>query len=270
MSAGIDLVLRALDAAPAAVDFFIRDDDAGWDDARLFALLNCCDGVDVPIDLAVIPLACSEALAHALCARIAGERIGVHQHGFEHVNHEATGRKCEFGVARLPHMQQRDLYEGRNRLQALFGRHYEAIFTPPWNRCSTATPALLAEAGYAALSRDSTAPPQSALPELAVDVDWCKQRRLAREQGEDFAERLCAELARIIAAETRVGVMLHHAAMDTDDLAFLHRLLVATKRHPHARWCGMGELLPHRSAAPVIEGGRTSTPAPGAAASELN
>ena len=51
----VNVLLRALDAASGPVPFFLRDDDAGWDDARLFALLDCTQQAGVPIDLAVIP-----------------------------------------------------------------------------------------------------------------------------------------------------------------------------------------------------------------------
>jgi hypothetical protein len=30
-------LLKALDEAPTSVEFFLRDDDAGWDDDRLLA-----------------------------------------------------------------------------------------------------------------------------------------------------------------------------------------------------------------------------------------
>ena len=188
MHAGLNAMLTALDAAPSPVYLFLRDDDAGWDDTGLFSLLDCTERAGVPIDLAVIPQASSDALARELCARIDAEpaRVNVHQHGLAHCNHETSERKCEFGSARSVGAQRRDLLAGRDRLRQSFGTRLDAIFTPPWNRCSAATPALLAELGYAALSRDRTAPAQHALPELPVDVDWCKQRRAAALKGEEI------------------------------------------------------------------------------------
>lgn len=239
MRDGLNAVRAALDAAAAPVRLFLRDDDAGWDDARLFKLLDCTEFAGVPIDLAVIPQACSDALAHALCARIDASpaRIGVHQHGFAHTNHETTARKCEFGGARGIAEQRDDLSRGRERLGDLFGARLDAFFTPPWNRCSPATPALLAQLGFCALSRDRGAPVQNALPEVAVDVDWCKQRA-----GGD--EHMCALLARRITASAggSVGVMLHHAVMDTHDLDLLSVLIAATAGHPRARWVSMRDV----------------------------
>ena len=246
MSVALATLLDALDTAPQPVPFFLRDDDAGWDDGRLFALLDRTERAGVPIDLAVIPQATDNALAALLRARKAAAPglIGLHQHGFSHINHESVERKCEFGSARSADAQRRDLAAGRERLIALFGTQLDAFFTPPWNRCSAATPALLADLGFSALSRSRGAPPQRALPELPVDVDWCKQQRVAREAGEgDGSARIAAELAQRIAAGAPVGLMLHHAAMDDGDLEQLDSLLRATARHARVRWMPMRELL---------------------------
>lgn len=238
---GLDPLRAALDAAPVPIDFFLRDDDAGWNDPRLFALLDCTAHAGVPIDLAVIPQATSAALATALCAHKAAapRLIGLHQHGFAHVNHESEGRKCEFGAARSVDAQLDDLIGGRERLLELFSGGLDPFFTPPWNRCGEATPVLLAELGFAALSRSRGAPLQSALPELPVDVDWCKHRRPG---GEGIA-RIAAELAQRVAAGGPVGLMLHHAVMDDDDLRLLSTLFAQTTGHAQARWRPMRELL---------------------------
>jgi predicted deacetylase len=246
MSTGLHTVLAALDAVPMPLTFFLRDDDAGWDDARLFALLDATESAGIPIDLAVIPQATGTALAAALSARkrAAPNLIGLHQHGYAHSNHETLERKCEFGPARSIDAQRRDLSAGREHLLGLFGAQLDAFFTPPWNRCSAATPALLAALGFSALSRSRGAEPQQALPELPVDVDWCKQQRIARERGEaDGGTRIAAELAQRVAAGGPVGLMLHHAAMDDADLALLDVFLRTTRRHPKARWMPMRDLL---------------------------
>ena len=246
MHAGLNALLAALDAAPAPVPFFLRDDDAGWDDAALSTLLDCTECAGVPIDLAVIPQATGAALATSLCkrARATPGLIGLHQHGLAHHNHESNGRKCEFGDERSIDAQRMDLSAGRDRLHQLFGAQLDSIFTPPWNRCSAATPALLATLGFAALSRSRGAPLQQALPELPVDVDWCKERRLAALQGDDGSERIAFELARRVAAGGPVGLMLHHAEMNALDLSLLDTLLAATRRHPRALWQPMRNLLP--------------------------
>lgn len=227
-------LLAALDAAPHT--FFIRDDDAGWDDQRLFALLDVTGHAGVPIDLAAIPVACHEQLAAALRPRIADGLVAVHQHGCTHANHEPEGtRKCEFGAAREAAAQRRDLAAGRARLQSLFGDALSPWFTPPWNRLAPHTPALLAEAGYALLSRDAGAPPQTALPELPVAVDWTRHHR------EGGPAALAAAWAGALRPGRPCGLMLHHAVMDEAERDLLAGWLRTLAAHPHARWVAMGE-----------------------------
>jgi len=229
---------------PTRVDCFIRDDDAGWDDGRLFELLDVTERCGVPIDLAAIPCAVSESLARELGARIAASPalIGVHQHGHAHHNHEHEGRKCEFGASRGAQAQCEDLAHGQTLLREHFGAHLQPIFTPPWNRCTESTPTLLAALGFQALSRDRGAKPrQAALPEIAVDVDWSRHWR------DDGASAVAAAFARALrerAADGQpLGLMLHHAVMNQDERSLLIELLLATSGHPNLRWRSMRELL---------------------------
>src|SRR5947208_5411356 len=110
----LDPLRSALGDAPRPVDFFLRDDDAGWDDERLFAMLDVVERHSLALDLAVIPLALTPALARSLTERSEQVgRLGLHQHGLAHRSHEPDERKCEFGPARDREAQRRDLAEGR-------------------------------------------------------------------------------------------------------------------------------------------------------------
>jgi hypothetical protein len=181
--------------------FFFRDDDAGWADERLFALLDVFEGHW--IDLAVIPRELGAGLARELLAR---EQVGLHQHGLAHVDHEPVGRKCEFGPARDLPTQRADIEAGRARLEAFLGDRVDPIFTPPWNRCTTDTGRALAELGFRVLSRESRAEPLGidGLAELPVCADW------VRIEPDDLAARVAAA----VRAGGPVGVMFHHAEMD--------------------------------------------------------
>lgn len=249
MHTGLSAMLAALDASPSPVYLFLRDDDAGWDDPRLMALLDGVGKAGVPIDLAVIPEAATVPLARELCTRMDANRnaIGVHQHGLVHLNHEAQGRKCEFGSSRPADQQRADLVAGRQRLRSLFDGRLDGIFTPPWNRCSEVTPGLLAELGYAALSRTATAPTEAGLFELPVHVDWSKQRRAELAAHDGGGDRIGFEMARCIRREQCVGLMLHHADMEDSDLDLLTELLRESRAHPKARWTLMRSLVPARS-----------------------
>jgi hypothetical protein len=243
MSAWFAPVMAALDALPVPVTAFIRDDDAGWENDRLLALLDTVEAAGACIDLAAIPLAVSDPLVAELCARIdaAPQRLAVHQHGCAHVNHEAEGRKCEFGPTRSAESQRHDIRGGWLLLQHLFGARMQPIFTPPWNRCAPHTPAVLAELGFQALSRDRGAPAQATLPEIAVDVDWSRQ---LREGGPVAAARALADALRARAGDDApIGLMLHHATMDAQSLAQLGELLARITRHSALRWQPMAALI---------------------------
>ncbi|MFZ2650301.1 MAG: hypothetical protein WA210_09365 [Burkholderiaceae bacterium] len=245
---GFDPLLLALDRAAAPVNFFVRDDDAGWADERLLALLRVMDAANVPIDLAAIPAALTLPLARELKARRgAGQGIGIHQHGYAHANHEPAGRKCEFGPARSLSQCESDLRRGREQLLDLLGECLDPIFTPPWNRLGPDTPALLGRLGFSALSRDFNASPQGAIAEISVHCDWTKQWRLANAQQTGAREPIALacvarELARHASAGACVGLMLHHEAMSDSELAALSQGLARWTGHPNARWRQMREL----------------------------
>src|SRR4051812_14537877 len=173
MDSWLQPVASALDGARAPVPVFFRDDDAGWDDGRLLALLDRFASRELPVDLAVIPAEVDAALARELAAR---PGVGLHQHGLGHVNHEREGRRCEFGPSRDLAAQRRDIQAGRDRLGDLFGERLDPIFTPPWNRCTPDTGAALAELGLRILSREARAIPLDVpgLLELPIHIDWCR------------------------------------------------------------------------------------------------
>ena len=175
----LDPVRAALDASPKAVPFFIRDDDAGWDDEGLGRLLDRCAARDVHIDVAVIPVELDRPLAATLCTRAATGLVHLHQHGFRHVNHENNGRKYEFGPSRSHDQQLADIAEGRALIDEHLHPYVDSVFTPPWNRCTDETAAALANLGFKVLSRDRTAEQfgREDLAEVPVTVDWFAKRK---------------------------------------------------------------------------------------------
>jgi hypothetical protein len=213
-------VRAALDVSDRPVTLFFRDDDAGWRTDRLRALLDLFAVQALPVDLAVIPAALDRALADQLAAR----PVGLHQHGFAHLNHEPDGRKFEFGPSRPLSAQQRDIESGAERLRALLGDRVDPIFTPPWNRCTAYTGRCLRELGFKTLSREHEAEPLDlpGLDELPVHVDWCKPDREDR-------------LAKALTGDGPVGVMFHHAEMDAAERARVGHLLTLLAEHPNVR-----------------------------------
>jgi len=232
---------EALDAASGPVTFFFRDDDAGWRDDRLMALLDRFAERAVPIDLAAIPLDMTPALAGALLERADRQPLGLHQHGYAHVSHETQGRKCEFGPARPAAAQVADIGDGRRRLLDLVGSALEPVFTPPWNRCTADTGAALVELGIDVLSRDRTAVALDVegLRELPIQVDWFAKRKGVPLGRAAVGEQLAARAAE----PAPLGVMLHHAEMDTEDLTAMSELLDVVCAHERARCLSMAAVV---------------------------
>ncbi len=235
MSTWLDPLRAALDTAPIPVTVFVRDDDTGWADERLFAMLDLFDAHEAPIDLAVIPVELGPNLAAELARRHATSsgHLGLHQHGFSHTNHEVEGRKCEFGPARSRDAQRTDIAEGHRLLEALLGDVLDPIFTPPWNRCTADTGAVLAELGIGVLSRDVTAEPLGVpgLAELPVQVDWFAHRKGQRLDRHELGALLAARAS----GPTPMGVMLHHAVMDDEELVGVAELLQVLTDHDQVR-----------------------------------
>jgi hypothetical protein len=245
-------VRSSLDARTSPATVFFRDDDVGWDDERLALLLDCFEVAGLPLDLAVIPAALSDSLAAALLARRAsGPRLGLHQHGWTHANHEVVGRKCEFGTARPLAMLYEDLRDGRQVLQGAFGQALDPIFTPPWNRCVPDLGQLLLDLGLTVLSRDATATPLglTGLHECPVAVDWSARRGgLRRSPGE-----IAADLAKALASDRPSGVLFHHAVMDAPAREMTGQLLRLLAGHASARCVPLTEAAYHPSAPAAAE-----------------
>ena len=239
----LDPLRKTLDESPRSIRFFFRNDDVGWEDARLFELLDLFADYDVPIDLAVIPKSISVKTAAYLRKLVEARRehVSLHQHGYAHVNHEETGRKCEFGNSRSSELQQADIAAGKELLIDLLGPITDSIFTPPWNRCTASTAACLKKEGFTVLSRDITAKPldNSDLLELPVSVDWFGHRKNVRLTPDEIGDSLR------IAASSRetVGVMLHHANVDDEERARIRELLKLLSSHPQVRCRLMRDLV---------------------------
>ena len=217
MTAWLDPLREALDESNTFIDFFFRDDDIGWATGEFRALLACFRRYSVPLDLAAIPNVLTSELADEICTLHAQSPalLGVHQHGFSHTNHEVSGRKCEFGAARVYEDQYRDIKRGKIRLEALLGSVLDPIFTPPWNRCTETTAACLRELGFRVLSRDATATSfgLSDLKELPISIDW-----FAKKKGERLSFHSVGRvIAKTVKQTQQVGIMLHHELMSAGE-----------------------------------------------------
>jgi peptidoglycan/xylan/chitin deacetylase (PgdA/CDA1 family) len=239
----LDPLRTTLDETSGSISFFFRDDDAGWEDARLFELLDVFADYNVPIDLAVIPKSISRQTAAYLRMRLeeSSESISAHQHGYAHVNHEQTGRKCEFGDSRSGEDQHADIAAGKALLTDLLGPT-ESIFTPPWNRCTASTATCLQREGFTLLSRDITATQidTPGLSELPVSIDWFGHRKHVRLTPNELGELM----SKAVTSRAPVGVMLHHALVDDEERQRIGELLELLSSHSRVYGRLMRDLVP--------------------------
>lgn len=236
MNNWLDPIVAALDEAHRPCPVFFRDDDAGWDDDALAALLDRFEEAGVAIDVAVIPDALTPDGASRLVRRAERGVVHLHQHGFRHANHQTEGRKCEFGDARGAARQCADIATGQARLQALLGPHHEPIFTPPWNRCTQSTADALVALGFAVLSREHRAAPLHApeLAEVPVTVDWFAKTGGQPWDLHERGRRIAASLRHTDRGGIPTGIMLHHAVTPAADLDAIAALVALLAQHPHA------------------------------------
>ena len=220
-------LLLSLAETAQPVDVFFRDDDAGWEDERLFELIARFAEHGLPLDLAVIPAELDEPLA----ARLAATHAGLHQHGYAHTNHQVEGRKCEFGPARDYDAQRADIAAGQARLRELLGDRVAPFFTPPWNRCTPDTGRALVDLGFTLLSREHRAEPLGLLPELPVHLD------VARLSPHELDERFATH----VRDGGPVGVMFHHGVMEPEDMARASEVLALLASHERVNARSMRE-----------------------------
>lgn len=230
--------LAQLDAARAqlltqqrTVNLFFRDDDVAEDEGSLRALLGLFLHHEMPINLAIIPASLTAAATVWLrrCHDRRPDLLALNQHGWQHVNHEPTGRKCEFGGARNYQQQYADIRRGKEVLEQTLGAAFAPVFTPPWNRCTTDTYRALAELGFHALSALRVAQPVVgySFRELSVTLDLYRWRGgAAMKAPGEFVSELIDQLR----AGDTIGIMLHHKVMDATAWAWLAALLAHLRR----------------------------------------
>lgn len=228
-------VREVLAVAATPVHIFFRDDDAGWTNDKLYLLLDEFAQFGMAIDVAIIPQGLGHGLADKLLSRWQQDKaiIGLHQHGYNHTNHELAGRKCEFGSSRSKDQQKVDIARGQEHLLAMLGNAVDPIFTPPWNRCTQDTVACLEELGFRLLSRDVTAASlhSSVLQQIPVHIDWSQMMRISSNPLPALGQAIADALEK----NAVTGIMLHHAELDGGHLKTLAELLAVFEDHENVQ-----------------------------------
>lgn len=227
LDAAADRAAAVLAASPVPV--FFRADDLGVPGENCRRMLATFRDRGVPLHLAVTPAWLTPS-RWAVLRAWAGDDDALwcwHQHGWRHLNHQAAGKKGEFGADRTTAELRSDLERGRDRLRDILGPAFRPVFTAPWNRFDPRVGPILKDLGFTAVSRASgenrKVPLPDGLPDISINVDLHTRREPDPAEGLDH---LCIEFARAV-DEGCVGVMLHHQRMNDAAFAFLDRCLAA-------------------------------------------
>ncbi len=225
---------------------FFRADGIGAAGQAFEAICTLFRHHQVPLALAVVPAWLSAARQKRLfaAAPLDEELWGWHQHGWRHVNRQESGREAEFGDARPPDRQHSDILQGRQKMEANFGRHFIPIFTPPWNRFSPATLKALTTLEFKGISTAGELPPGIKLPwdlcNLPVHINL--HVRKDKNPAGDFT-RLLRELFSLSGRSESAGISIHHQRMTPFAFQFLDRLLYNLKYVAKARFFSFREIL---------------------------
>ena len=223
-----------------------RDDDAVTATPQLDDLLSLAGGIHV--GLAVIPARARPELADALQG---APDVAVLQHGWQHANRAANGRKSEYPEGRPAAVVAAEVGAGRDRLKALFGSRALPVLVPPWNRFAGEFLPLLPAAGIAGLSamasrRETVPSPALRRTDVHVDVvAWRGGRGFVGNAAALSTLVGCLQARRlgVAAMSGPIGILTHHLIMDDGTAAFLDRLIALTAAHAAARWANITELL---------------------------
>ena len=238
------VALDDLQARRRTVNIFFRDDDVDEDEPSLRKLLGTLIGLEVPINLQIIPARLTDEAIGLLQEAHARrpDLLELNQHGWQHVNHEPKGRKCEFGASRRFEQQLADIALGREVLEQAFGSAFSTVFTPPWNRCTEDTYRALDQLEFLALSklRGKESVTGYGFCELSVTLDLFRWKGGAVIKAPDeFIGELIVQLHEL----DTVGIKLHHKVMDDAALMLLRMVLNELRRSDAVRFHTFQSLL---------------------------
>jgi predicted glycosyltransferase len=237
--------LDAKEAQEQDLHLFLRDDDVDVDEDSLTHLLDLALARSIPMNLEIIPgrltPACTAILKNALRADRA--LLSLDQHGWMHNNHEAEGRKCEFGPSRSFTQQLNDIARGKAILESTFEDLFYPAFTPPWNRCTADTYQVLDELGFRVFSKDRGKErlTEHRFIEISTTLDlytWKEGPRM--KSPSDIIDILIEQLDTL----PIVGLLLHHKVMTSDAFRFLDQVLCELRRCTVVQFHTFRTLLP--------------------------
>jgi hypothetical protein len=225
---------------------FFRADDIGAGGRAFEKLCRLFREYDAPLGMAVVPAWLSDVRREQLfrCAPLEEALWGWHQHGWRHVNWQREGKKAEFSDQRPIEKQWRDIHQGRQKMEHIFGNHFLEVFTPPWNRLSISTVKILQQLAFRGVSLAGPLPRGAKLSpplkNLRVQIDL--HTRKAKDGAADFAA-LLEEFTMYLSRKDPLGIMIHHQRMTPFAFEFLEEMLRSFKASERVRLSSLKEIL---------------------------
>lgn len=241
----------AIEKNPAnhAAAVFLRADDIGAGGRAFEAMCRLFRYHQAPLAMAVVPAWLSGIRRRQLfeIAPLDEPLWGWHQHGWRHVNWQRSGKSSEFGEQRPLEKQWKDIHQGQQKMQEIFGKHFTPVFTPPWNRLSTATLKILQDLEFAGVSATKPFPrgvkPPIVLKNLRINIDL--HTRNAKDGTADF-QALLDDLTSLLVKKELFGIMVHHHRMNRFAFDFLDELLRLLRERARARFLSFEDILENR------------------------
>lgn len=225
--------LERLQKEERKIKIFFRDDDVDVEGDTLTRLLDLFLSQGVPINLEIIPKSLTDPAIKLLheYKRSHGSILELNQHGWQHLNHERVGKKCEFGISRGLDEQLEDISRGKSRLEEIFGHSFYPVFTPPWNRCTVDTFRVLDQLCFRVLSKDMGKQPIKgySFMEISTTLDLFSWKGGAALKP---PEKIVGELISQMGVLPAIGILLHHKVMDAEVFSLLETLIEELKQYP--------------------------------------
>lgn len=241
--------LELWQASGRSCPFWWRDDDLVCASPELNKMALAAAEACVPVLAAVIPARTHDRLGEDTKGMTG---LSFCQHGYAHKSHAAAGApSSEFGSDRPPAVVAREIAEGRQRLQGLFGERFIPVFVPPWNRIAADFVPLLEEYRFLGLSqyKDEPSHPDSKLIVVNSHIEilrWSAASKATCKPTPALVLELVKLLAerRVSAAEPEpLGVLSHHLAMKDDAWLFMRALFAVTAEFSVVRWLSAAEIF---------------------------
>jgi len=215
--------------------FWVRDDDATRENAKLEALYQTCATNRVTLACAAIPMSMEPSLVDW-----ANDKpwLVMLQHGFDHVNRAPAGASLssEFPETRELGEAVQAIRDGQ-KLMASFRSARLPVFVPPWGTIAPQLTARLAELGFNGLSVHylRSAPWQDGVTVINTHV---LLPRLTQQGWTFEIELLVSQLTAALAAvraragidqREPIGVNTHHLSVGAGELLALDSLVHITR-----------------------------------------